>query len=527
MKRTKFLVSGRVTVDRKIVEQLCAGQTASYISKTMPKGKGYVIKVRDLAEQYGYIEKISDEPKIFKPTARVMPPFPEALFPIVDLRKAKPVDTDRILDPQREWIVERLQLGWSRQTIFEEISVSVPRSNFYRYMNRHDLVVDRLLRSSPEIIHAPGECLQVDWAKLFDFKDGDGKKKTIWAFIGILGHSRFTMVRVMQRCDFSSTVEALGSMLEELGGVPRKITSDNPRVFVLEASKHEPRLNAGYERFASHYGFTIEALPPNDPQKKGKVERSVQLVRRLFESFEVKEFSVASAQAHINRKLQIANQRKHGSHGQRPIDIFANDERGKLKGLPESPYEIETIQLAKVRRDGFVRFIGKYYRIDQKLAGEEATVIGNTKKVSIYCFGRLLEVYDRIQDKFQMKSSKAHYQEPWEKDLQNHSHYIKKAEMIGPNVSRLIQIVLARGDGFVDTRVVWGILTLNKKYSHQNIDKACLTAIELSEVNLRTVCALLNLAPKESVPENFETTGGKFARPMSEYSSHLRLVSST
>lgn len=45
----------------------------------LDKGKGYVIKVRNLAEQYGFIEKISDDPIIFRATARVLPLFPETI----------------------------------------------------------------------------------------------------------------------------------------------------------------------------------------------------------------------------------------------------------------------------------------------------------------------------------------------------------------------------------------------------------------------------------------------------------------
>ena len=158
---------GRILVDRRIVEMFREGKSASAITKLVDKSKGYVIKVRNLAEQYGFIEKISEEPMIFRATERVMPPFPEILFPIEDLRKSKPAETDELLDPQRAWITERLNLGWSPQTIFEELKVSVPRSNFYRYLERQHLQADRLLRSSPEIIHAPGECLQVDYPKLF------------------------------------------------------------------------------------------------------------------------------------------------------------------------------------------------------------------------------------------------------------------------------------------------------------------------------------------------------------------------
>lgn len=163
----------------------------------------------------------------------------------------------------------------------------------------------------------------------------DGRKRTLWAFIGVLGHSRYTAVRVMDKCDFGATVKAIQSMLFELGRVPRKITSDNPKVFVKLASEHEPILNAGYERFASHTGFTVEALPSADPQKKGKVERTVQLVRRLFESFDIKEFSLERAQSHIDLKMKIANAQKHGSHSEKPAEIFEHQERANFRSLPK------------------------------------------------------------------------------------------------------------------------------------------------------------------------------------------------
>jgi hypothetical protein len=353
-------------------------------------------------------------------------------------------------------------------------------------------------------------------------------------FIGILGHSRYEMGRVVERLDFATTMEIITEMFEELGGVPCKVTSDNPKVFVKEASDYEPLVNPAFERFASHYGFTVEALPKATPELKGKVERMVPMKRRLFESYDVNTYSLESAQAHMNRKLSIANERRHGTHLQKPIEVFINDEVDKLKPLPTLRYEIEQITHSTVRGDGYVRFENKFYRVDPKLKKEIALVIGNSKKVSIYCKGRLLEIYPRITDKFKTKDCKDHYKESWEKTLQDHGHYLKRAGQIGANVERFINIVLARGEGFIDTRVVWGLLTLNKKYANTDIDKACLSALELSQVNLATVRQLLNIMskPKSKNNQNLElanmqTTGGKFARPMSEYKDYLKLVHST
>lgn len=522
----------RITVDRKIVEGLRDSRSLTALTKSTGKGKGYVIKVRDLAIEYGYIELADAGTRIYRATAKVLPPYPEALFPFCDGRSLKIVETDVTLEPRRDWIKERIEAGWSRQTIFEELPLAVPRSNFYRYLDRQALKSTALARNVMELIHAPGECLQVDWGKLFDVIDSrTGKKKTIWIFIGILGHSRYEMARVMERCDFESTMHVLMSMFDELGGVPRKVTSDNPKVFVQEASDYEPMHNPAFERFAAHYGFTIEALPPADPAKKGKVERMVPMKRRLFESYVVENYSLETAQDHINRKLGLANERKHGTHLQKPITVFLDDEAAALKPLPQLRYEIETIVRANVRADGYIRFANKFYRVDCRLKGEVALAIGNSSQVAIYCKGRLLEVYDRISSNFITKACKDHYRESWEKTLQDHGHYLKKAAIIGANVERFVNIVLARGEGFVDTRVIWGLMTLNKKYNNADLDKACLSALELSQVNLATVRQLLAIMAKPKVKlqtkEEIQTAqamGGKFARPMSEYKRHLKLV---
>lgn len=529
----------KIRMSRKIVESLRKGESLTAIAKATHKGKGFVIKIRDLAITHGYLVIDADDSKLFTATARALPSYPELLFSIPDGRSEKVPASEEILKPKMEWIKERLGLGWSPQTIFEEINLPIARATLYRALERKNLFVDPRVKNQMELIHGPGECLQVDWGKLFDVVGPSGKKKTIWIFIGVLGHSRFEMARVVERLDFKTTIEVLMSMLEEMGGSPKRVTCDNPKVFTIKASRYEPELNQGFERFASHYGFTIEALPPAAPEKKGKVERMVPVKRRLFESYDIKNYSLESAQAHITKKIAITNERRHGSHLQRPIDVFLNDEAAKLKALPPLPYEIETIVSATVRADGYVRFDNKYYRIDQSLKKELALVIGNSQQVSIYCRGRLLEVYDRITDNFTTKACKDHYREPWEKTLSDHGHYLTRARSIGPNVERFIEIVLARGEGFVDTRVVWGLMTLNKNYENIDVDKACAATLELSEVKLTTVRKLLLLMatpkPKRNKFNN-ETImqdpahiamGGKFARPISEYQDYLRLVHSS
>ncbi len=523
----------KIAVDRKIIEHFIEGKSATEIQKIFKKGKGYILSIRDRAIAYSYIKEIIPGEKRYKQGTKKLPPFPESPFAIIDTKSEKLIETDKYLEPEKPWIAERVAAGWCPQSIFEELKSPLPRASFYRYMHRNDFMKAVDLKKSPaEIIHSAGECLQVDWAKLCDVVDPKtGKKKTISIFIGILGFSRYQMVRVVESLNFSTTISILQSMLSELGGVPRKITSDNPKVFVTTASKYEPTCNPGYERFASHYGFCIEALPPSDPESKGKVERSVQFVRRLFETYDFKNYDMKTAQDHIDKKNEVANLRKHGSHLQKPVEVFLNNEAGELRPLPSLAFEIETMTYSKVRLDGYVRFENKYYRVHDKFRGHECLIIGSQKQVTIYSKGLLLDIYDRVTDPFTSKACKDHYKQDFEKTLKDHGHYINRGKKLGEDVGRFVEMILARGEGFVDLRVIWGLLSLDKKYEAKSINSACREAIELSQVNLKTVMSLLRIMAEEKKPttrsqqeEEFKLTNGKYTSPMSEYKKHLHLV---
>lgn len=77
----------------------------------------------------------------------------------------------------------------------------------------------------------------MDWGKLRDVIDPiTGKKRSLWALEGVLGFSHYMMVRLVWCNQTQVTLQAIESMLQKMGGVSFKITSDNPKYFALEAS---------------------------------------------------------------------------------------------------------------------------------------------------------------------------------------------------------------------------------------------------------------------------------------------------
>jgi hypothetical protein len=513
-------------MDRKIVEHLRQGKSMREIMVLFRVGDRRVRKLKLLAEQYGYLGG-----------ATPLPAYPEALFPDgPDGRENRSSEVDQQLQEKRGWVIERLAMGWSPITVFEELGLPIGRSSFYRFLQRHELydVGCHLRRVVPEIIHAPGEALLLDWGKLRDVVDeSTGKKKTLWAFVGVLGFSRYMMVRLVWTNETRVTLLAIESMLAEIGGAPSRVTSDNPKCFALEASNYEPLLNPAFERFAGHYGMAIECLPPADPEKKGKVERLMPYVRRLYEAHCAEWHGLEESQAYLDRKVAIANERKHGTTRLKPIDQFLQTEVAQLKGLPALAYSPEEVSEGIVRKDGHVRFDSHYYSMEEQMIGKKVMILASEAQVSIYFQGKLHEVHERLHGAQQSKSTKTQHLKPWEQAMKDHSLYRKRARALGPAVDRFILELLNQGQGFIDTRKIWGILSLDKTFEAAAINKACQQAIELDVYSYRTVKSLLKMLPAsrlrpalagEETHAGLRTQENKFVRPMSVYEEQLKLV---
>ncbi len=437
-------------MDRKIVELLVAGKSRRWIKEHLKIGNGRFEKIKALAAEHGYL------------AGRALPVYPEALFPDRADRRTEPRSgIDAVLSAHGAWIEERLRAGWHAITVFEELGatlgVAVTRPSFYRFLHRHALA--ELARGTqgerviPEIVHEPGEALILDWGLLARVADPAHRtRRALWAFVGVLGFSRYLMVRLVWRNDVATTLAAIESMLGEIAGVPVRLTSDNPKCFCLEASRFEPLLNPAFERLAAHYGFTIECLPPREPAKKGKVERLMPYVRRLYEAHG--EFvSLEESQDYLDRKLVLANARRHGTTQRRPIDDLPRD-REHLRALPAVAYEIEETATATVRRDGHVRFANRYYSVVERYIGEEVLMLGGRTRLAIYHRGILIETHARLTDPYRSKQTKPEHLKPWERSLSDRSLYRLRARQLGPAVEALVVMLLTQGQGFIDTRKV-------------------------------------------------------------------------
>jgi hypothetical protein len=255
-------------------------------------------------------------------------------------------------------------------------------------------------------------------------------------------------------------------------------------------------------------------------------------VRRLLEAYVGDKGDVAAVQEYLNQKLLLANQRRHGTTNERPIDRFQNEERACLKALPVLPYDVEHYHEGRVRRDGHVRFLGKYYSLSEDFIHRDVTVIGNSRQVVIYCDGKLIETHGRVTDRALSKSTKPHHLKPWEQACNNHDGLRESARKLGSCVEQVVAKVLLRGDGFIDYRRIWGILSLVKKYSADEIDSACEEALLYDNLSYRAIQGFLVEAREAQAlaalnPVSPPKPAGRFQRDITEYSQILLNLGTT
>jgi hypothetical protein len=215
------------------------------------------------------------------------------------------------------------------------------------------------------VVTAPGEVAQVDFGYAGKRYDPDrGVLRKTWLFVMTLGFSRRTYCELVFDQKIETWIRLHIAAFEYFGGVPRVIVPDNLKAAVVRAAfgiDDEALIQRTYRELARHYGFQIDPTPPRSPEKKGKVERDVRYVRGNFLQ------TWQSIDIHQDRRalrrwlIEIADQRRHGTTGRRPIELFEEEERAALTPLPRERYELVLWKPARLHSDSHVQIDGAFY----------------------------------------------------------------------------------------------------------------------------------------------------------------------
>jgi len=313
-------------------------------------------------------------------------------------------ELSRFADYIRQQIIVK-QLRGSR--VLEDLrskGYTGSKSGFYRYLKK---IAQRPVRSYQPYETAPGEQAQFDWSP-YTVVIGDELTK-IYVYSYILGYSRYRVYEVSLSDNQGSVFEALEAGIQQSGGVPQRIQTDNATCFVSNASRQQFQWNKHYLGLCGHYGYEPSRSLPVHPWSKGKVEKPFAYLEdhfikdNRFDSFE-----------HLVEKLKAfqtrVNERVHDTTRARPIDLM-DQEKPFLISLPTTPFIGIRETLRKVTTDCLISFEGSKYSVPAFFVGKQVWVrVAKGYYIDIYaCSGKHIARHEMSLAKGKVIMKQEHY----------------------------------------------------------------------------------------------------------------------
>jgi transposase len=258
---------------------------------------------------------------------------------------------------------------------------------------------------------APGHQIQIDFGEKVIRIAGVPTK--VYLMTAVLGHSRRIDCRASLAQRQDDWLEGLEGAFAHFGGLVDEVLCDNASPLVTAHDRATGRVtwNPGFEAFCRDRGLTPRACKPRRARTKGKIERGVGYVKhnalagRAFDSLE-------GLQRHLLRwAVEVADERIHGTTGERPRLRFERDERAAMRPPSPRPLAVRTRRLKRrVSADCFVDIDTVRYSVPHRHVREWVDVVVGAEAVEIHLRGRLIAEHRRCNEPRSWVRDPAHFE---------------------------------------------------------------------------------------------------------------------
>lgn len=325
--------------------------------------------------------------------------------------------------------------------------------------------------------YKPGQRCEVDYCdgiELTDPKSGTTKKTHLFAGVSSFSDYVFGEFVMNQKRD-----EFMGSqdrMHHFFGGVFEYLVIDNLKSGVHQAHLYDPDINPVYVDYANHMGFAVLPARPRTPRDKPAIEGSIGVIQRqFFAEFRNRKFySLPELNACFREYLKRLNTDVMKDYGVSRAERF-NEERGLLKPLPESPFEVAEYRSAKVHPDCHIQVEKNFYSVPYRLIGQGLRVRLTPSLVEAFNEDHeAIAVHSRLKGMGKFSTLDAHYPEQKLAAVRFDVTLAKRdAAQVGPEMKLLVDSLLDGGQPLRYLRRVQGILRLRKTYTAQALEYGC------------------------------------------------------
>ena len=355
------------------------------------------------------------------------------------------------------------------------------------------------VKGSMKLDHEAGKEMFIDFAgKKLHIVDRDtGELVPVEVFVAILPHSQYTYVEACRSQKREDLIGATQNALHYYGGAPRAIVSDNLKSAVTRASRYEAQINRSFKDFARHYNCVINPARGYSPQDKALVENAVHLAyqRIYYPLREMVFFSLEDLNKEIKRLLEGYNDLLFKRREASRLELFQSVERGYLKPLPVTKYELKEYRRAKVQKIGYIYFSPDkaYYSVPYRYIGRE-TVIHYTKNmVEVYYNRQRIALHPRNGSKGSYNTNKDHLASAHKRYSEwSPAFFRNKATPHGNHVTACVEQIIASVDyPEIGYKRAMGLIQLHRAYGSKRLDNACKRALQADAVSYKRIQNIL------------------------------------
>lgn len=424
------------------------------------------------------------------------------------------------------WLKQRSITHTQIRRLLLAEGVKVSNRSINRYIQK---AFPKLPKNTIHIKTEPGQEAQVDFGYIGKMQDVNGKNRKLYAFVMTLSHSRYRYVEFAFSQDQVSWAQLHVNAFNFFGGVPSRVILDNLKAGVIKPDIYDPTLNETYSELSRFYGFTIDPTKVFKPEHKGKVERSIRIVReQLIAGKSYSNIIEANIEAIKWCKNEISH-RVCTTTGSKPIDTFLLEEKECLLPIPSGIFDMPIWTRCRVQKDHHFVVKGNFYSVPTKYIGEEVSVRVGIKAVTAYYKHQIIKTHPRNYNKGQWITDEKDYPKSALYYLENNPEKcLSCAKDIGNSTHQVISRILASG-GRISVRKVQGILRLSQTYGNDRLEAACLRAVSYDNYTYEAISNILkNKLDQYSIP-NIEggkvknITANAYIRDPKEYSSDMEV----
>jgi transposase len=255
----------------------------------------------------------------------------------------------------------------------------------------------------------PGQAVEFDWG--YVKIDIDGKSKQMMLAVFSCTYSSHRWARLYYRQDMAAFLDAHSCYFTATGAVPQQIIYDNMRTVVKKFTiRNADKLPTDdLLKLCTYYTFDYRFCNAGKGNEKGKVERSVEYVRRKafcrLDSFD----TLADANTHLSTICnQLAQRSAHG-HTQ-SIQSRFDEALGYMKVIPLSPYDTADLRSLRVDKYSCVQIDRNYYSVLEGHVGQLLDVKVYPNSIEVYDDkNKCIAIHERQHSRFQYFLHLDHY----------------------------------------------------------------------------------------------------------------------